>query len=77
MRLTKSEIRNKEARNASNLGRHAELVSASDGKTLKQACAEYARSIQGDTDRYCFGFSDLEFSASATTIDFFVNGINE
>lgn len=30
---------------------HAELVSASNSQTLKQACAEQCRSIQGDVKR--------------------------
>lgn len=68
MRMRKLEALNEEARNAATLGCHAEYfgraqyrsVSASDGKTLKQ--------VQGDTSRYCFEFSDLEFSALRISI---------
>jgi len=69
MRLTKSEIRNEEARNLSAM-RHPELVSGSYFQMLKRVQHDQPAGLS-------FGFSDLEFSALPTTVDFFVNGINE
>ncbi len=77
MRLTKSEIRNEEARNLSAI-RHPEYFGRAQHMLVSGSYFQMLKRVQHDQPAgLSFGFFDLEFSASPTTIGFFVNGINE
>ena len=76
-RLRKSEIRNEEARNLSAI-RHPEYFDHAQHMLVSGSYFQMLKRVQHDEpDGLSFGFSDLEFSALPTTVDFFLNGINE